>query len=65
MKPVITITDSMQEQDKVSYREKTVKLFGVTLHKRIETYVGERKERAVGFTDYGVNLTEVEDDYGE
>lgn len=63
MRPIITVTDHMREQGVTSTRVKTVALFGIPLFRRDESYAGERqKNRAVGFTDMGVSLTQVKDD---
>lgn len=61
MRPIITITDSYQEDEKASLREKTVKVFGIVVYRRIETYIGKREEKTVGFNGPGVGLTEVID----
>ena len=60
MKPIIKITETIQTDDKSSYREKTIILFNMTVYKRIETYTGEQKEKTVGFST-GSDLTQVED----
>lgn len=60
MRPIIKITDTIQTDDKSSYREKTILLFDLPVYKRIEAYVGERKDKTVGFAT-GSDLTQVED----
>lgn len=61
MKPIIRITVVLQEEEKASYMEKTILLFNVPIYKRAEAYAGDRKDRAVGFTDFGTSLTKVEE----
>lgn len=61
MKPIIRITVVLQEEEKASYMEKTILLFDMPIYKRTEAYAGDRKDKAVGFTDFGTSLTKVED----
>lgn len=59
--PVLKITDVVIEKDDKAIREKTTRLFGIVIHKRIEQYPIQ-KERTIGFTSDGTRLTYIEDD---
>lgn len=61
MKPMIVITDAIQESGDVSLREKTVALFGAVVYRRSECYP-VLKDKAVGFTSNGSGLTCIEDE---
>ena len=60
MKPMIVITDVVQDRGDVQLREKTIALFGCVVYRRSECYP-YIKDRAIGFSS-GTSLTYVEDE---
>lgn len=58
---MIVITDVIQDKGDVSIREKTVALFGLLVYRRSECYP-LMKDKAIGFTSTGTNLTYVDDE---
>lgn len=60
MKPMIVITDVVQDRGDVQLREKTIALFGHVIYKRSECYP-YTKDKAVGFSS-GASITHFEDE---
>lgn len=60
MKPMIVITDAVQDKGDVSMREKTIAVFGYVVYRRCECYPIV-KDRTIGFSG-GASLTYVEDE---
>lgn len=60
MKPMIVITDAVQDKGDVSIREKTIAIFGFVIYRCSECYP-ITKDRTIGFSS-GTNLTYVEDE---